>query len=116
MSEVIDFSDRVRRVYESKEVLQRRGGGGDNGGMDDLTRRVGTLETKMDKVQETLVSIQLTLARMEEKAATKEELSNVRVEVAEMKGRVAKLPSLPQIAALLAIAGAIFKGLSFIHS
>ncbi|KXV66615.1 hypothetical protein AD950_01280 [Gluconobacter oxydans] len=91
-------------------------GGGDNGGMDDLTRRVGTLETKMDKVQETLVSIQVTLARMEEKAATKEELSNVRVEVAEMKGRVAKLPSLAQIAALLAIAGAIFKGLSFLHS
>lgn len=83
--------------------------------MDDLTRRVGALETKMDKVQDTLVSIQVTLAEIKASVATKEELSNVRVEVAEMKGRVAKLPSLAQITGLIVIVGAIYKGLSFLH-
>ncbi|MBF0850465.1 hypothetical protein HKD27_05935 [Gluconobacter sp. R75690] len=111
-----EYRKKKSGLATEESTIEFGGGGGDNGGMDDLTRRVGALETKMDKVQEALVSIQVTLARMEEKAATKDELSNVRVEVAEMKGRVAKLPSLAQIAALLAIAGAIFKGLSFIHS
>lgn len=99
----------------AKEVVKANGGG-NNGGMDDLTRRVGILETKMEKVQDALTSIQVTLAEIKATMATKDDLSNVRVEVAEMKGRIAKLPSLAQIAALLAIAGAIFKGLSFIHS
>lgn len=106
---------RERKGLHPSKNIEKTKGGGDNGGMDDLTRRVGTLETKMDKVQDALTSMQVTLAEIRATMATKEDLSNVRVEVAEMKGQIAKLPSLAQIAALLAIAGAIFKGLSFIH-
>ncbi|ASC05245.1 hypothetical protein WSS15_23360 [Acetobacter pasteurianus] len=91
-------------------------GGGGPPHDSDMERRIGKLEDKMDSVQDALNAIQVTLAEIKATMATKDDLSNVRVEVAEMKGRIAKLPSLAQIAALLAIAGAIFKGLSFIHT
>ncbi|MFT8953623.1 MAG: hypothetical protein ABF979_15285, partial [Gluconobacter sp.] len=108
----IESSDKKRKL---ENVLKS----GDNGGMDDLARRVGNLETKMDKVQEALVSIQVTLARMEASMATKDDLSLVRSDmtamrtsleakatsanVAEIKGRVDALPTMAKLSALVAI-------------
>jgi len=108
---------REKRAAQAlaQDSIEKLGGGDDNGGMGDIPYRVGVLEGKMDKVQDTLISIQVTLARIEERMATKDEIRRVEVDVAELKGRVAKLPSLAQIAALIAVAGAILKGLALLH-
>ncbi|WP_215762224.1 hypothetical protein [Acetobacter sp. P1H12_c] len=107
----------IRHFPGGKEPVEKGVDGGSGPPHDsDMERRVERLEKKMEDVQGALTSIQVTLAEIKATMATKDDLTNVRVEVAEMKGRIAKLPSLAQIAALLAIAGAIFKGLSFIHS
>lgn len=95
------------------------GGDGHNGDMEDLKRRVGTLETKMDKVQETLHAITVTLAKIEATMVTKDDISPVRSDVAviktaldakatsasvaEIKGHVDALPTMPKLSALLAV-------------
>jgi len=110
------YSDRVWGEQQSSDKsVEPMGSPPYDGGMDDLPRRVGVLETKMDRVQDTLTAIQIMLAEIKATMVTKADLEAVKIDVAELKGRVAKLPSLAQIGSLIALAAAVLKGLAILH-
>ena len=64
--------ERVRRLDEVRAAVDRKGGGGHDGGMppDQLAARVGKLEDKVDKII---------------------------VELAELKGKISNLPTTFQV-------------------
>ncbi|QDH17440.1 hypothetical protein [Swingsia samuiensis] len=124
-SNVIHLNDSLITTsrYKEKETISGDGGGG---GMSDLPRRVGVLETKMDKVQETLSSIQVILAKIEIKlennVATKDDLMSVRhdlskdilgtkADISYLKGRVERLPTTGTVVGIVTIVSAILGGL-----
>lgn len=120
-----EFRRKKAAMLPDEYSVENGGGGGDNGGMDDLTRRVGTLETKMDKVQDTLNAMQVTLAEIKASMATKDDISPIRADVsaikatlegkassssvAELKGRIDSLPGIAKISAVVALIGAALK-------
>ncbi|MBR0560074.1 hypothetical protein [Neokomagataea anthophila] len=108
-----DFESRLAQLsdhpnFKWSDNSSRKGReSGSGGGMDDLTRRVGVLETKMDKVQETLGSIQVTLARIEASMATKDELHALAMHVAVLDERTNKLATTKGVAVMVSVAVAI---------
>src|SRR5262245_28680897 len=66
-------SDEARRRRDQALAVARSGGGGHDGGMSELERRVGSLESKVDRI-----AVDLTAAR---------------VDLAELKGKVSQLPT-----------------------
>jgi hypothetical protein len=66
MSDPIQIDEARRRRDRALAEVARSGGGGHDGGMSDLERRVGSLETKVDQM---------------------------RVDLAELKGKVSQLPT-----------------------
>jgi hypothetical protein len=73
MSDPIQIDEARRRRDQALAEVARSGGGGHDGGMSDLERRVGSLEAKADRI---LV-----------------DLAGVRVELAELRGKVWQLPT-----------------------
>jgi archaellum component FlaC len=67
------------------DELERRGGGGHDGGMDDVIRRVGALEGDMKEVKADI------------KGLTKE-VFGLRSEIAEIKGKLSNMPTTFQMA------------------
>lgn len=74
-------------ALSTPQALERKSGGGDNGGMDDLIRRVTALENDMQEVKTTLGRMEKMLERIE-LAAQKS-----TVELAELRGKVSQMPT-----------------------
>lgn len=75
-------------------TLERGHGGGDNGGMDDLIRRVGLLERNVESIKDTLARMEPRLIEMHTTTtvltptlATKAELSELKALLADKPGK-----------------------------
>ncbi len=79
---------------ESPHSLERKGGGDDNGGMDDIVHRVGLLELDVRSIKEALARLEPRIIEMHAFAtatvptlATKADVADVRALLAEKPGK-----------------------------
>lgn len=91
-SNVIDTSAMagwLDKLASRDRSIDQAGGGGDNGGMDDIPRRVEGLERSMAEVIATLGRLEPMIVRIDERTR---DMPSAK-EFGEVKGRVMQLPT-----------------------
>ncbi|MTJ81758.1 MAG: hypothetical protein F8N37_12170 [Telmatospirillum sp.] len=90
MGEVVQLNTNT--VYRP-DAVANGGGGGHDGGMDDVLRRVSAVEGDMKEVKAVLGRMEPLLIRMDERLR---DMPTAK-EFGELKGRVAQLPTTIQL-------------------
>ncbi len=93
----------------SSPALERGGGGGHDGGMDDVIRRIGALENEMKGVRSVLGRMEPVMARIDER--TKDAPS--AKEFGQLTGRVMNMPTTFQMVTWFVGVGVGLIGLTF---
>lgn len=75
---------------QSSSPLEPKSGGGDNGGMDDLIRRVGHLEQSVESIKDTLTRLEPHIIEMHSFATALTPTLATKVDLAEVKALVAR--------------------------
>jgi hypothetical protein len=81
-----DLRARLRLIESG---LAKGGGGGDNGGMDDVLRRITALESDMKEAKAILGRLEPVIVRIDERT---KDMPSAK-EFGEVKGRVMQLPT-----------------------
>lgn len=81
------------KLQDKVRHLETGGGGGDNGGMDEVIRRVAALEDGLKDVRGTLSRLEPMLARIDERLRD----MPTGKDFGELRGKVSNLPTTLQL-------------------
>jgi len=114
-------TSRFQPASDRPGGVEKGGGGGHDGGMDDLIRRVAALEGDVKDIKATLTRFEPLLTRIDERIKdmpSAKEFGEVKGRVmqlptgeafGELKGKLSQVPSWWQMAGIILAAGGLFK-------
>jgi hypothetical protein len=95
MPDPVSFDDAKRSRDMALARVATMGGGGHDGGMFDLERRLSGVENRLSGVESRLSGVENRVSGVETRVGVLEsKVDALRIDMAELKGKVSQLPTI----------------------